>query len=320
MSFLFPFPLTSHLHRCTQILNWTPIPTDTIRDRNRDGIYDRPLADGRSRRRILDLDTYPLLDDHDVEIPIYDKGGKRIARRVPNVGQNPQQCGVLMDLEKVQVLFNPGGQLHRVNNDDEDEDNPDFDTSALPESHFVNVNVYPLGFLRTVGNVQATGVPHCFYPILTDVNQNVCRNPDRPGHAVRVESDDSDDAMSVDGIDQNRPQPGGASVVRPIASQFYNYIAHRSATRAGRHDAQQGSVTAALAGTFAETDRHKEIASDKQRYCDQALPSDRFHKKISIRDCPSSCRAELVYSVDVRALKTRTGMSVFFSSSASAYR
>src|SRR6267142_2761514 len=176
---------------------------------------------------------------------------------------------------------------------------PDFDTSALPESHFVNVNVYPLGFLRIHVHIDEVrlrkgrgvkiGVPHCFYPILTDVNQNVRRNPDRPGHAVRVESDDSDDAMSVDGIDQNRPQPGGASVVRPIASQFYNYIAHRSATRAGRHDAQQGSVTAALAGTFAETDRHKEIASDKQRYCDQALPSDRFHKKISFVASPYRC-------------------------------
>jgi hypothetical protein len=147
----------------------------------------------------------------------------------------------------------------------------------------------------------------------------VQKNPDRRGHGPRVDSDDSDDNMSLD-VDQDRPQPGGAPVVRPIASQFYNYVAHHTAARAGRHDAQHGSITAALAGTFAETDRHKEIASDKQRYCDQALPSDRFHKQTSIRDRSPSCRAEFVYSVDVRALKTRTGMSAFFSSSASADR
>jgi hypothetical protein len=320
MSFLFPSPLTFLFYRCTQILNWTPIPIDVLKGRNRDGIYDRslPVVNGRFRRRI-DLDTYPLLDDHDAEIPIYDKRGKRIARRIPHVGQNPPQCGVLVDLEKVQALFNPGGQLHRTVNDNDNDNDPDFDTSALPESHFVNVDVYPLGFLRTVGNVQATGVPHSFYPVITDINQNVRRNPDRRGHGFSVDPDDPDDNMSLD-VDQDRPQPRGAPVVRPVASQFYNYVADRTATRARRQDAQQGSVTAALAGTFAETDKHKEIASDQQRYCDHALPSDRFHTKISIRDRPPSCRAEFVYSVDVRALETRTGMSVFISSSASAYR
>jgi len=96
-------------------------------------------------------------------------------------------------------------------------------------------------------------------------------------------------------------------VIRPVSSQFYNYISHRVAAHAGRFDAQQETVTAALAGAFALTESDKIKANDKQDYCKDALPSDRFRLKIDCEDCPTCLRAELVYSVDVRSLRSRSG-------------
>ena len=87
------------------------------------------------------------------------------------------------------------------------------------------------------------------------------------------------------------------------------------ATRSGKHDSQQGSVTAAIAGAFAQTSNNKKKAAEKQAYCSQALPSERFHQKIMHDDCPISYCTEFVYSVDVRGLKDQTGRytSIFLS-------
>ncbi|KAH9159668.1 hypothetical protein EDB89DRAFT_1915798 [Lactarius sanguifluus] len=173
----------------------------------------------------VDLDTFPLLNEHQQEIPVYSFEGKHIHCQEPSEDAPEPQCGILIDLKNIQALFNPGDQLHIANDDN-------FLNSDLPESPFINVYAYPLGFLRVAGNIQAT------------------------------------------------------------------------APRAGRMDSQQGSVTAVLSGTFAQTPKDKRAASRKRAYCDQALPSTRFHKRISRPECPKCCRAEFVYSVDVRSLKS----------------
>jgi len=55
--------------------------------------------------------------------------------------------------------------------------------------------------------------------------------------------------------------------VKPLSSQFYNYITHWMATQAGRHDAQQGTMTAALSGSFAKTTKDQNTAAKKQSDC-----------------------------------------------------
>lgn len=203
-------------------------------------------------------------------------------------------CGVLMDLKNIHTFFNPGDEF--LSDDD------DVVGSIPPESHSVKVDAYPLAFLRVAGNLQATGIPHCFYPILTEVNRSVRKDPNR----FSPESDDDSFVMDVD-LDLTS---ACAQVVRPIAAQFYNLIAHRIATRAGKLDAQQGTVTAALSGKFAQTPKDRATAYRKQAYCAQALPSDRFHRRIHRSQCPTSCRAEYVYSVDVRSLRSQSGKCV----------
>jgi hypothetical protein len=200
-------------------------------------------------------------------------------------------------LDNIHALFNPDSQLHDL---DEEDDDP-----VSQESQLIQVSAYPLAFLRTVGNLQATGVPHCFWPTIAKINQGLHQDACQPD----FNSDDSDD--DSDRMDTNEDQQtlpsGGASIVKPIASQFYNYIAHRTAAHAGKHYSQRGTVTAAVAGAFAEVTKDKNKASELQAHCKQSLPFERFHNAISLEDCPSCCRAELIYSVDVRALQDRTG-------------
>ncbi|KAH9022649.1 hypothetical protein EDB85DRAFT_1895171 [Lactarius pseudohatsudake] len=278
---------------CTEVQSWDLTQTGVLKDNNPRGIFE----DTKCTQRV-DLDTFPLLNEHQQEIPVYNFQGKRIRRREPSKDAPEPQCGVLVDLENIQALFNPGDQSHIPDDDD-------FLDSGLQESPFVNVYAYPLGFLRVAGNIQATGVPHCFYPVVAEVNLSVREDSNESSS----ESDSDDDFPEAPRRRHLPPTPA----VKPVAAQFYNYIAHRIAPRAGRMDSQQGSVTAALSGAFAQTPKDKRAASRKQAYCDQALPSTRFHKRISRPECPKCCRAEFVYSVDVRSLKpaARSGKLIF---------
>jgi hypothetical protein len=148
------------------------------------------------------------------------------------------------------------------------------------------------------GNIQADGIPHCFHRTVRKVNQKVGRGP--PGRTSPEANADAEMA------DMNQHHPRSAAVVKPIASQFYNQVMHRVATRAGRLDSQQGSATAALSGAFAKTDKDRTKASAKQKFCERGLPSERFHQRIHLPQCPTCCRAELVYAIDVRGLRSQT--------------
>ena len=268
-------------HRFKEIRSWEPIPTSEITEEYGDDIYDKPGVD--DRRRINDLDEELLLDENGEEIPIFDSEGDRIPRReaIESTAHGP--CGVLMNLQNIQELFGPGVP------------EPQYDDDASNDSveeHRTKVAVYPLGFLRTAGNVQATGPPQCLYPTLKKINASV-RKPHRQSQQSQHSPDDDSP------YEEYHPPESRAPAVKAIASQFYNLIAHRATPRAGRLDSQQGLVTAALAGAFAQTAKDKKIAYEKQAACNSKLPSRSFHDKIHLDDCPKSCRAEIVYTVDV---------------------
>lgn len=275
-----------------------------MRKENPGGFYDGPLA--RTSRRVA-LTEFPLLDDEGNEIPIYNSLGVQIPRREIIVDENQPSCGVLMNLQGIQGLFNPN-DLPTARESQHTDDSASSASSKEEDDLFVRVEAYPLAFLKTAGNIKATGVPHCFYPLLTSINKSVRRNH-------HVDAFSSNDDPRTDATDDSAGGYDGSSgllstyqAVRPVSSQFYNYMSHRVASRAGRHDSQQGSVTAAISGAFALTQKDKNTAFEKQIYCQDALPSERFHGRISsIDDCPSSCRAELVYSIDVRALRDQSG-------------
>lgn len=309
-----------------QIHDWEPIDKETLIDENPGGFYDG--MEPRTRRRV-DLDEFPLLNDEGTENVIYNSDGVQVSRREIAIDENEPPCGVLMKLEDIQGLFNPKASTTIIIDDTESSS-----SSSDQDDPFVRVEAYPLGFLKMAGNIKATGVPHCFYPLLTDINKCVRKNhPPQPLSDDEEDDancgDDVEDRMDCDSNDHMYSDAGDCTdgdaddsysrstfqAVKPVSSQFYNYMTHRVASRAGRHDSQQGSVTAAISGGYATSQKDKSTAKEKQLFCQDGLPSERFHGRItSVKDCPSACRAELVYSIDVRALKDPSGScAILFS-------
>ena len=295
-SIIHPIHIHSPIHpyRCYRIHDWDPIPTHSIRQIANDHIYD---SDNKYARRRINIDKFPLTDKNGKERPVFDRDGKPLHRSTPLIDQDEPQCGVFLKLNNIHALFNSDAQL--FNNQDDDQD-LNADPSPPPQSQYVHIDAYPIAFLRSAGNIQASGIPSSFLPLIANINKSIRRHPINPQN--------SDDDMDID--HQQLPLRGGQQVLKPVASQFYNYIAHRTATRAGNHHSMKGMVTAAIAGGFAQTAKDRKEAKALMAHCDIALPSRRFKSNIAIKDCPSSCRAELVYSVDVRALSHPTGRSV----------
>ncbi|KAH8982112.1 hypothetical protein EDB86DRAFT_3086416 [Lactarius hatsudake] len=208
-------------------------------------------------------------------------------------------CGVLMDLVNMHDLFHPSWE-YPLSEDDRMEE---YD-KLRPETR--RVDVYPLGFLQTVGNVQAEGIPPCFYKGIKEISSKVHADPNGGN-----EGSSSSSSTSSTSSNEAMTRLPRMQVIKPISSQFYNYISHQAASRAGDMDTEKGTVTAALAGAFATTAKDRATARGKQEQCCVMLPWKRFHDKVSCYDCPVSCRGEIVYAVNVRALKVRTGRSLF---------
>ncbi|KAH8980399.1 hypothetical protein EDB86DRAFT_2835364 [Lactarius hatsudake] len=246
------------LIECTEVTSWEVFDPKVLKWTFRT-LYD---GDNKNSRKKVNLQRLPMMTEEGTEIAIYDESGRKIPRRRATRQIEDPACGVLMDLVNVHNLFHPSRE-YPLSEDDRMEEYDEL----RPETG--RVDVYPLGFLRTVGNVQAEGIPPCFYKGIKEIS---------------------------------------SKVIKPISSQFYNYISHRAVSRAGDMDTEKGTVTAVLAGAFATTAKDRATARGKQEQCRVALPWKRFHDKVSCYDCPVSCRGEIVYAVNVRALKPLVNM------------
>jgi hypothetical protein len=206
------------IQRCQEIKKWVPINHATLRSENPGGFYDGPVS--RTSRKVA-LSKFPLLDDEGNEIPVYNSHGVRVSRREVEVDDDEPSCGVLMNLSNIQGMFNPN-DLPTVR-DSHDDDDSDSESSSSSE-HWVRVEAYPLAFLKSVGNVKATGVPHCFYPFLTSINKSVRRNHNFDPTLDDATADNTDDYPG--GHDDPSRPLSTYQAVKPISSQFYNYLSH----------------------------------------------------------------------------------------------
>ncbi|KAI9430488.1 hypothetical protein H4582DRAFT_2063757 [Lactarius indigo] len=249
-------------------------------------LYD---GDDKKSRKKVNVERLAVMNSDGEEIGIYDSNGRKIPRRRAKRLESDPACGVLMDLENVQNLFHPSREYPLS----EEERMEEFD--ELRE---------PMG--------RAEGIPPCFYKGIREISKKVHVDPNG-GESERSSSSRSSRSSveSSRSSEEGMRRIGRTQVIKPISSQFYNYISHRAASQAGDMDTEKGTVTAALAGEFATTVKDRATARDKQEQCSVALPWKRFHNKISCYDCPVSCRGEIVYAVNVRALKVRTGRSLF---------
>jgi hypothetical protein len=109
----------------------------------------------------------PILDDHRIEISIFIDDNDHISYRDPIISTEAAEYSILINFSNIQALFNSDNQLYSNLNDNSDNES----ISSIPcESHFINVNIYLLAFLKTIGNLQANEIPSCFYLVVVEVN------------------------------------------------------------------------------------------------------------------------------------------------------
>ncbi|KAI0281316.1 hypothetical protein BC826DRAFT_974771 [Russula brevipes] len=180
---------------CTQVHRWDDISSYQLKQKHGDNIYDSPEPNLDSRRPI------------------------------PNPNEPP--CGVLVDLTNIEALFHAGAGMS------DDEEMIDGATPP-PFLKAPRVDVYPLGFLRTAGNIKATGIPRCFLPILRRINKAI----QKENRALADPGEEDEDNGNGGHFKELSPDP----IVFPVSCQLYNLITHRTASQSGVHKSQQGSV------------------------------------------------------------------------------
>jgi hypothetical protein len=154
--FLFPY-------RASYIHKWAPIPVDEIITSHARGLYNSP---NHCIRHLINLDNHPLFDDNELEVPIYDSASQHILRHKALFDPDKPNCGILMDLFNIQALFT--SQTHY--------DNLDNSSNLSNDTNYtIHINVYPLAFLKSYSNLQATGIPYCFHKCIPKINHSICR-------------------------------------------------------------------------------------------------------------------------------------------------
>jgi hypothetical protein len=268
------------------VIQWIPRPEREVFDAC-GPLWDSPIEAERIELTVDEVRELPLVDEDDNEINIYTSRGTRVARRLAVHDADVQPYAGLVKLRHIHELF-----VDLSMDDDDDEDNRE-PTSKL------KYYVYPQAGLQQHGHFQAEGLINKFKPFLKELNAKI-RTPHR-ADSLFGDEDDEDEQDHQD----SRHLP-----VTGIATQGYNSVMHFARGKgAQHHDAQLGHITAALAGSYAQTPKEIRIAKIKITSCRYNLPHERFASKIEEDDVNRELRLENVYYVDLLAMKPeyRTG-------------
>lgn len=272
------------IHRSVPVSQWEEFPVDDLKDRH-EYIYDSPFSNDRNE---IDLENHPLLDEAGLEVPVYDDDGYRIPRRNALVDEGVSDTGMLFKLKDLHELFH--------HNDEDIDIEEDTDQPVTP--HYL----YPMACLKDVGQFQAHGLFTCFRPHLNRINQALLR------------WDNANEEMGDEDEIESTLFRGSRPLIRGIASQGYNMAVHRTRGEGRYHDAQMGMMTSAFIGSHVRTAMHKHKAKVFRRRCEDSLPFDRYHDKITDSHFDQSLRVENVYTIDIYRLASqqRTGRYVIY--------
>lgn len=276
---------------------------------NPDGVYTHHRA--YARDLINDLASHPMVDEEGEPIAIFNKDGRAIPRNENFVKPDAAPMGILLDLRKVEILFE----------DDKDEvSNMLLDDEDDPVGSDPQVTVYPQAFLPHHGHVQSKGIMPVFREALTKINRVV--GMARSGSSTTDDNDVDDEETPEDEqehSDHHFPVIG-------ISFQAYNEIMHCVQPTARSQEVNQGWVTAALGGCYATLPNDQSMAIKKAADCMRMFPHERIFKRIEDRDpatyadsdseeagsahrtstgyVPRDLRLEQVYSIDLHQMKS----------------
>jgi hypothetical protein len=249
-----------------EVFDWDETSLETLeRDLAGRELYDHFHPDIRSEVILHETDLY---DEMGNEIRVYTEDGYLFPRREPYVDPHSPPCGILLNLRNADRLY--GHELPDV-------DDANFDN--------VVISIYPQAFLHQYGHMKASGTLSSFNHVIRDIKSQTGKrvrfDPDQETWDEIAEDEDEDDDTVI-----KIPLVG-------VSSQFYNELSHRVAADAGSHEVQQGHITAALAGSYANTLKDKKSFAKKVKSCDRKFP---FGENFSANLSPcSQSRASIFY-------------------------
>ena len=113
-----------------------------------------------------DLSNLELVDENQNEVPIYNKDGFRVKRRLAAYDSELSPLGVLVNLGSIHELF-------KTNHSDDT-----FYLHGRPGPTKPKVHVYPQAGLRSAGHFQASGLMTSFYPLIERTNEMLREFPE----------------------------------------------------------------------------------------------------------------------------------------------
>ena len=140
--------------------------------------------------------------------------------------------------------------------------------------------------LQNVGHFQAHGLMSPFKMKVTELNNHI---KDRYLH-------DDEDNIALELL------TGYTPLIEGIACQGYNMLSHRVRAQGRYHEVQLGLITTALSGTHRSPSTNGNTAERFLTDCQNWLPFERYHEKITGLQVDTSTRIENVYRVSLRRI------------------
>lgn len=212
-----------------------------------------------------------MLDEAGREVHVFDANGMRIPRREAII-EDTTVNGMLFNLRRIQELFM--------------RDTFDDDVDVVDDTPMTPHYVYPMAGLKTIGHFQAQGLMAPFIRKLKQLNS-------RLRHHFHDEDEDMIEADLTTGY---------SPLIEGVACQGYNMLSHRVRTAGRYHEVQLGLMTAALAGTHHPIGSNANTARHFYNQCEDWLPFERYHEKISGTLVDTSTRIENVYRISLRRI------------------
>jgi hypothetical protein len=267
---------------------------------------------------IADLVNLPYEDIDGNDVNIYDSGKNKIERRVQFFSSTAPPGGPLFQLQDATTMFDRFHYGDRTGN--------------------VSISVYPQAFMMQFGHVQANTVLPESHRAAQGINSELLsgtrQGPRYSGNSGEQSDndgdDDDDDYQPSDEPSDDDRLLGGEELdtqevddllhrhsVEPLKGVFfqgYNELQHRIARRSGEAETMHGTVTAALAGQYAQqTERRK--ADEMSTYVEREMPFDRMKRKLTSNDAdlrpPTDLRLENYWTINFSGIaqEKRTGRS-----------
>lgn len=276
-------------------------------------LFDNP--DPYDRLQIEDLSDHPRVDADGREIPIYDEDGFIVPRRNALAYDGDPDSSVLIDLPEFMEQFT--SPSHTTEDRFIDRKLAGLRSECFgPSRNPTDVWTYPLGLLKTFGNVQATNGFPAFVARIRALCYKVQKHR-RQGRANQAaDTDDDDDGDYNDDEEEDEDEENSRSRAHPVGDgkdvlaievvsmQGYNVISHRVREAARYHEAQLGLNGGAAAGTHATSAKAKRAAQRTAAKNKRDLPHERFRNVINDpSSTPRDLRLETVFVVNLDGLR-----------------